>query len=144
MIRTVYCPSEDFLKEAAELADRHSLSITVGESESMTDLEFDRNSVCVVYIPTIHALSLGSKEIPCGFTQAFEYMCDYVDFKKSAPVIEIRKEGSDSVELSIEPSYMESHISRFTVRIVEPGKYYGSVVIDGLVFAETEMFEVFD
>jgi hypothetical protein len=142
VIRTVYCPSEEKIPEAEELAAKHSLSITVGESESMQGLDFDRNSVSVVYIPTIHLFSMASKSIHKGFTQAFDYMCDFVDFKKSPPSVVISREDGTSDFITVTPSYLESHIARFTTRIEEAGVYSAEIMVDGIKFAETEPFEV--
>ena len=144
MIRSVYCPSEDLIKEAEELAAKHALPITIGESESMSGLEFDRNSVCVVHIPTIHVFGISSSQIPAGLTQSFSYMCDYVDMKMNGfePTILVEYGEEFSKSVSVEPYYLESHIAKFTHRFYEIGVHRVSVFVGKEVYAKDYFFEV--
>ena len=144
MIRSVYCPSEDFLEEAKVLAEKHSLPITVGRAESMNGLDFDETSVCIVHIPTIHIFDVSSPKLPVGLMQAFRYTCDYVDFKKenNIPTLRVRYGDEFSEEVIIQPSYLESHIAKYSHRFSSTGVHDVSVIINGEEYVKNYTFEV--
>jgi len=144
VIRSVYCPSEEFLEEAQSLAEKYSLSITVGRSESMESIDFDETGVCIVHIPTIHVFHISSSTLPVGLMQAFSYMCDYVDFKKdgNTPILKVRHGHNFSEEIEIQPSYMESHIAKYSHRFSSVGVHDVSIVVAGEEYVKNYTFEV--
>ncbi len=144
MIRTVYCPSEEKIAEAEELAEKHALSITVGESESISEIEFDRNVVQVLQVPTIHVFGVSSPVIHAGLTQSFSYICDYVDFKEEGFIPTILVEfGEDfSESLRLEPKYLESHIAKYSHRFDSLGTHKASVFVNSEICAKDFFFEV--
>lgn len=144
MIRSVYCPSTDFIEEAEVLAEKHSLPITIGRSESMDGLDFDDKSVCIVHIPTIHIFDISSPSLPVGLMQSFRYTCDYVDFKKenNTPILKVKYGNNFSEEMLIEPSYLESHIAKYSHRFSSIGVHDVSIVVNGEEYVKNYTFEV--
>lgn len=144
MIRSVYCPSEEFLEEAQSLAEKNSLSITIGRSESMENIDFDETRVCIVHIPTIHIFNISSPTLPIGLMQAFGYTCDYIDFKKdgNTPILKVRYGHNFSEEIKIQPFYLESHIAKYSHRFSSAGIHDVSIVVAGEEYVKNYTFEV--
>jgi hypothetical protein len=81
MRRVIYCPAEDLLSEANDLAKNCQLPINVGEFEELSNLDFDRGFVQVLEVPEIKQTSY-LKEVENGFHQKINYLNDFVVFNK--------------------------------------------------------------
>lgn len=81
MRRVIYCPTEDLLSEANDLAKNSQLPINVGEFEELVDLDFDRGIVQVLEVPETKQTSY-LKDVKNGFHQKINYLNDFVVFNK--------------------------------------------------------------
>lgn len=129
MIRSVYCPSEDRLNEATELADNLKLPIVVGNCSNIAEVEFDRDSVCVISIPDKHFLSVTSDEVRANFSQIIDYTNDFVDLRKGNLSILV---DNDPLEFQM----LEQHRARCFHRSSLLGEHLITVTIDDTVMAE--------
>ena len=75
MERICYCPSEEHLEEAQALAEPWGVHIQTGESQATEPLEFDRELVQILNIPTEQHFAVSS-----GTLRPYETLaCNYVD-----------------------------------------------------------------
>lgn len=69
MERVVYCPSEDSLDEAKQMARSVLLPIVIGESDRTSKLTFDKSVVSVIEIPRIRRFGIANPEVLLGMHQ---------------------------------------------------------------------------
>ena len=104
MQRLIYCPGQEHVDEASLLSKKLSLPIVVGESESISSIDFDRNSVCVIQVPEKHNVVF-KDVVECGFHQSIKYTNDFVDFNNGVTV----KDG----DMEFFPVLAEKHYCHF-------------------------------
>ncbi len=63
MDRICYCPSEEEIKQAEELAEPWGIPIQIGDSEKTSVLEFDRSLTQILQVPTRQYLHLSSANL---------------------------------------------------------------------------------
>lgn len=63
MDRICYCPSEEEIEKAEELAEPWGIPIQVGDSEKTSVLEFDRSLTQILQVPTRQYLHLSSANL---------------------------------------------------------------------------------
>ena len=83
MRRYVYCPSDDHIASAEELAIKTGLPILIGDSEGSVDVDFNRHTVSVIKIPERKELSMLYEDVPVGFHQSIRYVNEYKTLKNN-------------------------------------------------------------
>lgn len=104
MQRLIYCPGQEHIDEASSLSKKLSLPIVVGESESISLMDFDRNSICVLCVPEKHDIVF-KPVVECGFHQSIRYTNDFIDFTDGISV----KDG----DMQFFPVLIEKHYCHF-------------------------------
>ena len=130
MRRILYCPNESMLEEASAISKVNSLQIQVGDSESTSDLEFDRELVSVVEIPEFNYLEY-KKNIEKGLHQVFVYKNDFIAIDNTITVT------FDSEEIA--PFITEKHYAKFVFPCNKSGEFtadvvYNKKVLESIVF----------
>jgi hypothetical protein len=122
MRRYVYCPSDDHIASAEELAIKTGLPILIGDSQESTDVDFNRYTVSVIKIPEKKDLSLLYTEAPIGFHQCIRYINEYKTLKNNIKLL-INNE-------SIKPIYEEMHTVRYNYLCQTSGEHLCSILVD--------------
>lgn len=112
MRRVIYCPTEEFLSEANDLAKNSKLPINVGEFEELVNLDFDRDIVQVLEVPEKKQTSY-LKEVKNGFHQKINYLNDFVVFDKNFYILINDKKYF--------PIIIEKHKLKFVIEETENG-----------------------
>lgn len=115
MQRYVYCPSEEFLDEANNLAKKVSLSIMVGDNDHSTNLSFDRSKVSVIKIPERQDVFISNSTIKLGFHQSIKYTNEYKVLKNNIELYVNNKK--------IPSFYEELHVVKFNFLCTEIGEH---------------------
>lgn len=138
MIRSIYCPSEEYLDEATKLADSFKLPIVIGMCPQLEGIKFDSNLVAVVAIPDAHFLEVSNNPIRVGLAQSFRYINEFIDLPAVNFSIEVEHEG---VLSPVSTQLIEKHYVKSLYRAQNAGTHTVIITVDGKKVAETE-FEV--
>ena len=138
MERLVFCPVDGDLEKAEALGEEYRLPVLVGDNESTKNLDFDRNEIQVVFIPTIQKIIVRPTICSVGQTVKIEYIDEFdplddVLFKIVAP------SGHTEVRKTFLTGLKECIALKF--RTLEVGKYFGEIFDDEGVIA-TFQFQV--
>ncbi len=117
MERICYSPSENDLPEAEELANAWGCEVQTGDSQRTTALEFDRDKVQILQIPTEQYLNVSHGAIHVNQTIQIKYVDEFTR------VDSIRLEytlGGFTTEVS--PLYVSPpHLRDYRIRFAAPG-----------------------
>lgn len=127
MQRLIYCPSNEKLEEASTLSKKLSLPIVVGESESISFIDFDRGSVSVLIVPEKNNIYF-IKNVNLGLHQSVRYTNEFVELNESTTL----KDG----DLEIEPIIKEKHYCQFVYPCNSVGNRSFSVFVNGVLLEE--------
>lgn len=122
MRRYIYCPNDDSLDEATELAKKISIPILIGDNKDSKNIDFDRNSISVIKIPENRNISLLYDDVPVGFHQSIKYTNEFKDLKNNTKMI-----INDTL---ISPLYEEMHVIKYNYLCNEIGQYSCTIIID--------------
>jgi hypothetical protein len=122
MRRYVYCPSNDHIASAEELAIKTNLPILIGDSEESRDVVFDRGTVSIIKIPEKKDLIILYKEVPIGFHQCIRYINEYKTLKNNIKLL-INNE-------LIKPLYEENHAVRYNFLCQTSGEHSCSISVN--------------
>lgn len=145
-MRLVYCPSEDMLAEAEQLAKNCGVPIVIGDNAFTSNLDFDRSVVQVVSAPGNDSLGY--------LPNAIVAMCHEIKFQ-SAKITDLAEaiciytlySDSDSAtagdELTFAPYMHERSYVRFLNRIPSTGVWGFRINLHGsdLAFGEVTVHE---
>lgn len=81
MRRVVFCPDESFIDEASIVAKKNGLSINVGLTDAISELDFDKNNIKVIEIPEDNKIFY-DKDVLINFHQNISYTNDFITFNK--------------------------------------------------------------
>jgi len=126
MQRLIYCPDNEKLEEASNLSKKLSLPIVVGESESISFVDFDKNSVSVLIVPEKNQIRF-IENIKQGLHQSVRYTNEFADLNSAA-----LKDG----DLEILPTIKEKHYCQFVYPCNNVGSRSFSVLVGGVVLEE--------
>jgi hypothetical protein len=136
MERVVFCPSDDLLAEAEEMASLWQVPVQVGDSPRTEILKFDRSEVGILNIPTNQFFEMTRTWYQTGRP----IVCSYVD--EFAAVDKVRGELVGPQGQDIPKSvYSTKYRASFKFWIDFPGDYTFKVVDDEGVIA-THDFKV--
>lgn len=136
MERVVFCPSNDLMAEAKEMAALWQVPVQVGDSGRTSNLKFDRSEVTVVNIPTIQRFEMDRTLYQTGRP----IICAYHD--EFAAVTNVSGLLVGPATRNIEQSiYSTKYRASFKFWIDFPGDYTFKVVDDDGVIA-THDFKV--
>jgi|688.fasta_scaffold756391_2 hypothetical protein len=127
MQRLIYCPSNEKLDEASSLGKKLSLPIVVGESESISFINFDRDSVSVLIVPEKNQIRF-IENVNHGLHQSVRYTNEFVDFDDTTML----KDG----DLEIAPTIHEKHYCQFIYPCNSVGSRSFSVFVNGVFLEE--------
>jgi len=122
MRRYVYCPSDDHIASAEELAIKTGLPILIGDSEGSVDVDFNRHTVSVIKIPEKKDLNMLYTEAPIGFHQSIRYINEYKVLKNNIKLL-INNE-------LIKPLYEEKHAVRYNFLCQTSGEHFCSIFVN--------------
>lgn len=114
----LYCPNEAMLEEATSIAKLNFMQIQVGDSGATEDLDFDRNSVCVVEIPESRFVEYKANIVK-GLHQILNYHNDFIVMDKNLfAMVDSKK---------IAPVMLEKHYAKFVFPMNRPGEFVASI-----------------
>ena len=136
MERVVFCPSDEHLAEAEEMAVLWQVPVQNGDSARTSTLKFDRSMVGVLNIPTVQRFEMSRTVYELGRPLT----CTHID--EFQTVVNVRGLLVGPEERDIEPSvYSTRYRATFKFWIDFPGDYTFKVVDDDGVIA-TRDFKV--
>lgn len=131
MYRVVFCPSDETMHEAEELARKVQLPILLGRNERLSDVEFDDSVVSVVSVP-VDRYAVYQELVPeVGAPQVVVYVDDYEDLTEA--VLRVDHDGLTELHNPIE---QEKHMVRFAFRTAMNGVHNMSIVVGSSVVAD--------
>jgi hypothetical protein len=133
MRRIIFCPNEDFVDEATELSKRTLLQIQIGESQTTENINFNREIVSVVSIPSKNQVVYKSS-VENSFHQIVNYHNDFILFDDSVHI--------KSMNNSIYPIVLEKHYARFAYVCNSHGRNSFDIVFNDRVM-ESLVFDVY-
>jgi hypothetical protein len=118
MERLCYSPTEDKLAEAEKLAEEWGITVQIGDSQRTEALDFDRDLVQVLQIPTEQYLALTERKVRVNQTVALTYVDEFSNVKG------IRLEYTlASVTQEAMPLWDTlPHLREYRIRFSAPGK----------------------
>jgi len=122
MKRYIYCPEEQFLEEATELAKKVNLPILIGENKDSEKLNFDRNLISVIKIPENKSLRTLYEKVPLGFHQSIHYINEFKELKNNTKLF-INK-------TLVKPLYEEMHAIKYNFLCQKIGDYSCIIVVN--------------
>jgi len=122
MRRYIYCPNDDLLDKATELAKKISIPILIGDNKDSKNIDFNRNFISVIKIPENRNISLLYNDVPVGFHQSIKYTNEFKDLKNNTKMI-----INDTL---ISPLYEEMHVIKYNYLCNEIGQYSCTIMID--------------
>ena len=77
MERLCYSPTEDELPEAEVLAEPWGVAVQIGDSQRTSELDFDRDLVQILQIPTEQYLSVTERKVRVNQCVALKYVDEF-------------------------------------------------------------------
>lgn len=121
MQRIVYCPNEDYIEQASFIAKKTSLPIVVGISESISSIDFDKDSVLVLSVPENRSV-VYRKIVSPGFHQSVRYTNEFMQIYNGVKLL--------CGEETIYPVMREKHYCQFIYACNNVGDYSFSIFLD--------------
>jgi hypothetical protein len=117
MERICYSPTKDDLPEAEKLANAWGCEVQTGDSQRTTALEFDRDKVQILQIPTEQYLNVSHGEIHVNQTIQIKYVDEFT------LVDSIRLEYTlRGITKEVSPLYVSPpHLRDYRIRFAAPG-----------------------
>lgn len=112
MRRVVFCPDDSFIDEASIIAKKNGLSINIGLTDAISQLDFDKKNIKVIEIPEDHKI-LYDENVAIKFHQNISYTNDFVTFSKDV-YIKINN-------INYYPMIIEKHTIMFNIYESESG-----------------------
>ena len=122
MKRYIYCPDDNSLNEATELAKKIGIPILIGDNKDSKNINFDRSSVCVIKIPENKSISLLYNDVPAGFHQSVKYTNEFKNLKNNTNMF--------INNILIKPLYEEMHVVKYNYLCDEIGQYSCTIMVD--------------
>ena len=138
MKRVIYAPSKGDLSRADSLARELNLPIQVGDSISTSEMEFDRKELQVLMIPNLKLVDIPEK-ISSQITFNCDFTNDWINFLKTDPFLMIENEIK---KYSFSPKFKEVHFLKFAPKVLEPGAYVLSLIVDEELCFESDIIVV--
>jgi hypothetical protein len=126
MQRLIYCPDSEKLDEASNLSKKLSLPIVVGESESISFIDFDRDSVSVLIVPEKNQIHF-IENVNQGLHQSVRYTNEFIDLNSAT----LR-----DCDLQILPIIKEKHYCQFIYPCNNVGNRSFSILVGEVVLEE--------
>jgi hypothetical protein len=136
MYRVIYYPNPSFSEEAERLSRIWNLPLQEGDSPRTEDLEFPRDEVCVLSVPTDKQFQISSASFVAGSNVVIKYINDYTPCKHFKLALE-----NQNYKTLISPFFAEKHIVSFKFRPPIAGKYE-ALIIDHDIMIDKEFFEI--
>lgn len=136
MYRVIYYPDASFLQEADRLSRMWNLPLQEGDSPRTEDLEFPRNEVCVLSVPTDKEFQISSASFLAGSNVVIKYINDFTPCKHLKLILE-----SGNYKTIVSPFYAEKHILSFKFRPPIAGKYE-ALIVDHDIMVDKQFFEI--
>lgn len=137
MDRVVFCPSEDKIDEAIELAKEWVLPIQIGDSDRTKELSFDREKVTVIVIPINNYFMPFPALIKPYQPMTVDYYNDFVD----CSTLEFIISTEQNIVMQALPMHVilyDKHHASLPLFLDSEGHYKISVRLDGEQIAALE------
>ena len=119
MERICYCPSEEHMEEAEELATPWGVHIQLGESDRTEPFEFDRSKTQILNLPTEQHFAISAGRIKPYETIA----CNYVDEFSLVNNVNLVYENDDGFTEVAPMHFGDPHFIGWRFRFPSPGDY---------------------
>lgn len=136
MYRVIYYPDASFLEEADQLSKIWNLPLQEGDSPRTEDLEFPRDEVCVLSVPTDKEFQITSASFIAGSNVVIKYTNDYTPCKHFKLILE-----SENYKTIVSPFFAEKHVVSFKFRPPIAGKYE-ALIINHDIMVDKQFFEI--
>jgi hypothetical protein len=118
MERICYSPSEDELSDAETLAEGWGVSIQVGESQRTAALDFDRDLVQILQIPTEQYLDVDPKKVRINQCVSLKYVDEFTNVKG----VRVEHTLAGMTEEAMPLWKTLAHVREYRIRLAAAGK----------------------
>jgi hypothetical protein len=126
MERICYCPSEDHLEEAEQLAAPWGVHVQMGESDLTKPFEFDREKAQMLVIPTEQHFKVSS-----AYLKPYETLaCNYLDEFTTVENVRLAYDGPQGTTHMEAQLGGDPHYKGWRIRFPCSGRYHVRVFDD--------------